>query len=435
MKKITILIVVLSILGVVAGCTRNVDSPNQKETEVIINEENNSDVSMFKHFNATDINSEDAISLIKKLSSKEYNGRQAGTEENEQVEDLLVETFKSLGLESPTMDYSYKQVYTQLTALPVKATEISIIGSDIAYKYQVDFTESFEIGKTYYDADIKAKMITIDSIGQLNNDTEQLDRKVLLMTQNIYYNSMTWSYLNDLLNEGIDIEAIIVASVAAKAGIRVSRAISKYDDSEFEIKDPVLINASAEMFDDLREQSKQDAEIIIKMDYEVIESEVANIVGIIPGKNEVGDDETLIIAAHMDHVGNNMGGSFNAGALDNASGVGVVVELARLLSEGEQPEDTIIFALFSGEEDGLLGSKYFVENPPISYINDHTKMLNLDMVGSKKKVPLMLCTIDKNSKELASTFEKLSNELDIEHSRASYRYSDHANFADQEIYE
>ncbi len=435
MKKISLIFLVLLLIGVIVACTKVGNSKDENDNEVVAkeNEEVEEDALEFKYLNPDDIQAKDAMTLIETLSSEKFKGRQAGTDENEEAEDLLVEAFKALGLESVTADSPFKQVYTQLAALPVIATEIAVIGSDVSYKYQIDFTERFQIGKTYYDADIKAKMVLVNSTKQLTDDYEQLDKKVLLMTQSIYYSADTWTHLDALLDEGIEIEAIIVASDTPEVGMRVARGVSNYDDSEFEINDPVFISASTKMFVELKNQSDKGAEITIKMDYEVIESEVANIVGVIQGKHEKGEDETLIIGAHMDHVGNNMDGSFNAGALDNASGVSVVMELARLLMKGEKPEDTIVFVLFNGEEDGLLGSKYFVENPPVSYVNDNTKMLNLDMVGSINEVPLLLSTMDENSEELADTFADLSKALDIKHQMASFGSSDHVNFAQHGI--
>ncbi len=101
----------------------------------------------------------------------------------------------------------------------------------------------------------------------------------------------------------------------------------------------------------------------------------------------------LIIGAHFDHLG--MGGPGSSsravdtigvhhGADDNASGVSEVVELAEkfALTRGSHRR-TIMFAAFSGEEMGLLGSKYFTENPGID-LTKVNAMINLDMVGRLK---------------------------------------------------
>jgi len=118
----------------------------------------------------------------------------------------------------------------------------------------------------------------------------------------------------------------------------------------------------------------------------------ANVAMIIEGTTM--KDEYVVVGAHFDHLG--MGGqgsssriqdtvAIHSGADDNASGVALMIELAeKLAADKERPARSILFVAFSGEEKGLLGSKYFVENMGISpsAIN---LMVNLDMVGRMKE--------------------------------------------------
>jgi hypothetical protein len=113
-----------------------------------------------------------------------------------------------------------------------------------------------------------------------------------------------------------------------------------------------------------------------------------NVVMVLNGEDENLKDEYLIIGGHYDHLG--MGGSSSRagdtvavhhGADDNASGVAGFIEIAEkfaLTDNGNRR--SIIFAGFSGEESGLLGSKYFTENPPVD-LSKVNAMINLDMVG------------------------------------------------------
>lgn len=102
-----------------------------------------------------------------------------------------------------------------------------------------------------------------------------------------------------------------------------------------------------------------------------------NIIGYIEGTNKT--DSTLIYCAHYDHLGG-MGDVFFPGANDNAAGIAMLIELAKYYKSNPHRYN-IIFIAFGGEEVGLLGSKYFVENSPI----DLTKikfLMNLDLVGT-----------------------------------------------------
>ena len=105
-----------------------------------------------------------------------------------------------------------------------------------------------------------------------------------------------------------------------------------------------------------------------------------NILGKIEGKNP---NEIVIVGAHYDHLGIDPmldGDQIYNGADDNASGVSAVLQIARaFLATGQQPERTVVFAFWDGEEKGLLGSKAFVQSfPEIKNVKGY---LNFDMIG------------------------------------------------------
>ena len=88
----------------------------------------------------------------------------------------------------------------------------------------------------------------------------------------------------------------------------------------------------------------------------------------------------IVIGAHLDHIGVKRGSIYN-GADDNASGSAAVLELTRRFSKSKKPRYTISFQWYTGEERGLIGSKYYVKHPLFRDIKNHIFMLNLDMVG------------------------------------------------------
>jgi Zn-dependent M28 family amino/carboxypeptidase len=92
-----------------------------------------------------------------------------------------------------------------------------------------------------------------------------------------------------------------------------------------------------------------------------------NVLGMIEGKNSNLKDSYLIISSHYDHLGIGpavKGDSIYNGTLDNAIGVSVLLELARQFSEkSDSVERSIIFIALTGEEKGLLGSTYYIDNP------------------------------------------------------------------------
>lgn len=116
-----------------------------------------------------------------------------------------------------------------------------------------------------------------------------------------------------------------------------------------------------------------------------------NVLGYIEGKNTW---EIVMIGAHYDHLGikaNNTNDSIYNGADDNASGVSAVLQIAKaFVASGQRPERTIIFALWDGEEIGLLGSSYFVEEHssyiPVPMVSPVPVKgyINCDMIGRNK---------------------------------------------------
>jgi hypothetical protein len=115
--------------------------------------------------------------------------------------------------------------------------------------------------------------------------------------------------------------------------------------------------------------------------------EAMNVIGVLPGTKAEWEGQSAIVSAHYDHLG--LGwpdvhkgdeGKAHLGADDNASGVAVMLELAKALASGEKPQRTLVFIAFSGEEAGLRGSKHHVEHPAFP-LDKVIGVVNIDTVG------------------------------------------------------
>ncbi len=134
-------------------------------------------------------------------------------------------------------------------------------------------------------------------------------------------------------------------------------------------------------------------QLTLKTDVKNIHINTRNIIGYLPGKT----DKTLIIGAHYDHIG--LGGTqsldakagvIHNGADDNASGVAAMLELAHYFSRQSEPlAHSLLFMAFTAEEFGLIGSKYYVNNP-LKPLKKTVAMLNLDMIGHSKENQLIV---------------------------------------------
>ncbi|MEW6252174.1 MAG: M20/M25/M40 family metallo-hydrolase [Planctomycetota bacterium] len=161
-----------------------------------------------------------------------------------------------------------------------------------------------------------------------------------------------------------------------------------------------------------------------------------NVVGRLAGAGDT--DDTIVVGAHYDHLGP-AGGSKDApariyyGADDNASGTAGVIELARILG-GEKLRRDVVFVAFSAEEMGLLGSRHFVEEPPVA-LDEIRAMVNLDMIGrySLKKFAIFGA---HSAPELEAIIARAAEARGIEYKAprgGGGGGSDHASFARHEI--
>ena len=170
---------------------------------------------------------------------------------------------------------------------------------------------------------------------------------------------------------------------------------------------------------------------------------VPNVLGFLKGSDDKLKNEYIILGAHFDHLG--LGGTGSGslsmnpgevhnGADDNASGTAGVLEIAaKLSSQSEKLKRSVIFMAYNAEEEGLLGSKYFVDNPTID-LEKITAMINMDMIGrmSDKKVTIGGTGTSPSFKSILDELEP-DYDINIRRSSEGYGPSDHASFYVNEI--
>ncbi len=126
-------------------------------------------------------------------------------------------------------------------------------------------------------------------------------------------------------------------------------------------------------------------------------TELINVVGVIAGTDPERRGESVVVGAHYDHLGRGWPdvhkahrGQIHPGADDNASGVAVLLELARVLSTQRKPARSIVFVAFDAEEAGRLGSEHYVNNADEHTVSRIIGMLNLDTVGRLEQQALKI---------------------------------------------
>jgi hypothetical protein len=160
-----------------------------------------------------------------------------------------------------------------------------------------------------------------------------------------------------------------------------------------------------------------------------------NVIGVLPGSDRALKNEVVVVGAHYDHLGP---GGFEAldpdstgrvhnGADDNASGSAALIRIASDLTK-RRPARTVVFIAFSGEEEGLLGSAYYVKHPAFPMESTYA-MVNLDMVGRLRNERLIIY-----GTETAREFDALLDSLntaagfDLRKQGDGYGPSDQSSF-------
>lgn len=167
----------------------------------------------------------------------------------------------------------------------------------------------------------------------------------------------------------------------------------------------------------------------------------SNVVGVLEGNDPVLKQEALVIGAHYDHIGlgelgslaEGRGREIHNGADDNASGTAGLMELARVLaSQRASLKRSVVFAAFSAEEEGLLGSKHYLSAPSFPLENT-VAMINMDMIGRMKDDRVIVGGSGTSPlwKEVLPRLKPAN--LDLKFQDDGYGPSDHASFYAKDI--
>jgi aminopeptidase YwaD len=152
-----------------------------------------------------------------------------------------------------------------------------------------------------------------------------------------------------------------------------------------------------------------------------------NVIGFLKGRD--ASDSLLVISAHYDHLGRMGKNTYFPGANDNASGIALLLDLAKYFSISEnRPKYSLVFVAFGAEELGLLGSKYFVDNPPFALKNIKF-LLNFDLAGTGSKgIQVVNATVYPSQFKILQTLNQKQRYVKEIKARGPACNSDHCSF-------
>lgn len=348
-------------------------------------------------FNEAIFNENNVYEHINELSSPRYNGRLAGSKGNKLAIKYVENYFKDLGIEPSGENDTYYQrfdsIVPQIDSDPIffikdgngKIVEEFEMYKDYRlYTYSVggggDIEGEILFAGRYLNKIrpelIKDRIVVMGGYSLRPKDIDYVlanGGKGLLFTPTFSSGKTRNTFIMKAIGRGGKNGKTLLLGALGKKAYGQLRKRANYYLIEKEYK-----NFNYTEIEDVPKLAGLIKGVKIKcnIDFPIVES--MNVLGKIQGKKKNGG--YIIIGAHLDHVGSGTNGKFFPGALDNASGIGMMLELARISKlQKNLPQKTIIFAAWNAEENGINGSKYYVDNP--IYPLKKTQVINIDCIG------------------------------------------------------
>ena len=470
MKKILLLICVSCIILSCGSLSKNdIAATKEVETKIV-------DPSKY----ASTITSEELKTMLYKYASDEFEGRETGEKGQKMAVEYLKEQYIAMEIPSPLGGDDYFQE-VPLEKQKTNEARLSINGKSFnSFEHHIVLaaSESMDISvndlvyvgfgidadnySSYKNIDVKGKVVLVksgepkDTEGNYvttgaTDETKWSSGRQSLSSKKI---AATANGAKGLLLMDDDLFGRYAPYFARQAQAGTSGRLSLKSKSAGLAMLMITEDLGKVLYPEILENNtstilntKMDLSIVNKS--EVVVSE--NVVAYIKGSEK--PDEIIVISAHLDHEGIKDGQIYN-GADDDGSGTIALLEIAEAIKaakkDGNGPKRSILLLHVTGEEKGLLGSRYYTDNDPIFPLANTVANLNIDMIGRtdpKRKEGdrnyVYLIGSDKLSMDLHNISEEVNTkytniELDYTYNDENdpnrfYYRSDHYNFAKNNI--
>jgi Zn-dependent M28 family amino/carboxypeptidase len=428
---------------------------------------------------------------IQALASDEFEGRAPASKGEELTIDYIANQFKQYGLQPGITDGTYfqKVPLVGITADPNMELTFAAGSKTLQLKYRDDFVAATkrvvdQTGITnsdlvfvgygvaapeygwddYKGLDVKGKTVVMlinDPPVPDPSDPSKLDPKMFGGAAMTYYGRWTYKY-EIAAEKGAD--GCIIIHETGPAGYPWEVVKNSWSGEEFDLVAPdknmsrcaveswITYDNAKELFhlagqdlDGLKKEAVSkdfkpvalDATASVTINNTIRTSDSNNVIAKLEGSDQQLKGEYVIYVAHWDHLGKNPaleGDQIFNGAVDNASGTACLLELAQAFTKlPAPPRRSVVFLAVTAEEQGLLGSKYYAENPiyppakTVAVIN----MDAMNVLGQTKDVTVIglgMSSLDDHVKTVAAEQQRTVRP-DPQPEKGFYYRSDHFNFA------
>jgi hypothetical protein len=430
--KAALLIAAIMLITMLSGCsTRENEAAKQIENYM---KEQEQLAKSYINIDIEKLDAQNAMNIIQELASEKYKGRKTGTVENEIALEYIEKQFRAMGLKNPESLDDFRQYFYQPVTLLKDTPRLALLEQDGKTIKDFEYPKNFAfrvLSDSTQDISINAPMHIMNSAAEIN-DTRFSQQEVLLFPIEAQGRSSAFMLMREMYHTKA---AAIILEVDVSSENRKNSDLLVYslNNRSWGPYYKPVISVDTDTFLALEQAAAEQKMINIQCSYEEKERyKTANLVGYIPGSDKELKDQYIIVGGHMDHVGDNMNGTYNAGAFDNASGTAAMMEIARVISEStNKPKKSLVFIAFNGEEHGLIGSEYYVSSPVFPLKN--SVMINLDMIGSSAILPLSVAVNRGHIVDLRSEFLELAKVLEIDALEDNNISSDHFYFGEKSV--
>ena len=433
------------------------------------------------------------LNHIKVLASDEYEGRAPASKGEDLTIKYLTAEFQKLGLKPGNPNGTFLQNVPLVGIISHTDADVQVKGKKLELTPKIDFIASSEhsvpevtvkdspvvfVGygvvapeygwDDYKDVDVKGKTILIlvnDPPVPDPADPAKLDEKMFKGRAMTYYGRWTYKYE---IATAKGAAAVLIVHETGPAGYPFEVVSGSFGRENFTIQQPdknagrvpvegwITYAKAAELCkkagQDLAALKKSaigkdfkpvslDAKASFSVKNELRNVDSHNVIAKLEGSDAKLKDEYVVYTAHWDHLGRDeslKGDQIYNGAIDNASGTAGLLEIAQAYTKlGTAPKRTILFLSVTSEEKGLLGSKYYAENPlyPLKNTLADINMDGLNQWGKTKDlvvVGLGNSTLDDIATDVAKSQGRVIVP-DAEPEKGFYYRSDHFEFAKQGV--
>jgi ABC-type dipeptide/oligopeptide/nickel transport system permease component len=361
---------------------------------------------------------------IEVLTSPEFGGRLAGSEGNNKALEYVQTYFQEIGIQPAGVDETFLQPFSVL---------IPHIDPDPIFKVtngDGTINKSFEMYKDYSivmspnggNADFHGEYIVLGS-DFLRVDPSEIKDRIAV----IEFNHLTTRIVTHILESGG--KGVLCSADSSSFGPLKEFEKTKSLNVSGKTGDSILVGyISTDTYKYMQSAPEKNMIIKVEIDFPIVDT--ANILGKIEGKSS--NNNILVISTNIDGLGTGIDGNYFPGAVNNTSGLAIMLEIARIMTNQESlPYETVVFAGWNGQKQQLTGSQYYINNA--LYPLENTTIIHLESIGKKTAMGMVIASDPINGTIIRDRILKYALDDNLRLEKQSVAYGVTTQFSDKKV--